>query len=100
MAYIICYDIEDDYIRQKTADKLLAAGLYRIQFSVFAGEMEEGVMQTLWEQLEKLFDKIIPDKDNILIFKISKTQLKAVRIIGNNQLNFDEMSGDLDTLII
>ena len=37
--FLIAYDIENDRLRTRTSNKLLAAGCIRLQFSVFAGEL-------------------------------------------------------------
>lgn len=50
MKYIICYDIPEERIRRKVA-KLLESKAYRVQYSVFFGELSEFEARALREEL-------------------------------------------------
>ena len=47
MTILVSYDIADDRLRVKTANKMLEYGLIRLQLSVFAG----AIADTPWKQL-------------------------------------------------
>ena len=50
MKYIICYDILEERIRRKAA-KLLESKAYRVQYSVFIGDLSEFEARALREEL-------------------------------------------------
>jgi len=50
MKYIICYDIPEERIRRKAA-KLLESKAYRVQYSVFIGDLSEFEARALREEL-------------------------------------------------
>lgn len=78
IAWVI-YDIEDDKVRSKTAKLCKQAGLYRVQYSVFLGTLENNQKDTLKLQIEALIDL---DKDSVYIFPMSKNELKATILLG------------------
>lgn len=78
IAWVI-YDIEDDSIRSKVAKLCKQAGLYRVQYSVFLGTIDENQKDTLELQMEELIDL---DKDKVYIFPMSKNELKATVLLG------------------
>jgi CRISPR-associated protein Cas2 len=64
---LLFYDIRDDqkplYRKvKKVAEKFL----YRVQFSVFEGELSESRFQKLLGELEKLFQKV--NENSVLIY--------------------------------
>jgi len=75
----VLYDIEDDKVRSKVAKLCKQAGLYRVQFSVFLGTIENNQKDTLELQIEELIDI---DKDSVYIFPMSKSELKATALLG------------------
>ncbi len=75
----VMYDIEDDKVRSKVAKLCKQAGLYRVQFSVFLGTIENNQKDTLEIQIEELIDT---DKDSVYIFPMSKSELKATVLLG------------------
>ena len=98
MSYLICYDIEDDYDRKKIHDHLLAAGLTRVQYSVFVGNISETVFKNLLQKLEKAIDLETTENDNILILDLTPKQLKKIQIIGKSKIDLDELAGDKNSL--
>jgi CRISPR-associated protein Cas2 len=75
----VLYDIEDDKVRSKVAKQCKQAGLYRVQYSVFLGSLEDNQKDTLELQIEELIDV---DKDSVYIFPMSKNELKATALLG------------------
>ena len=51
---MICYDITDNCCRRHVTDKLLSAGAYRVQESVFEGWFERRDVLDLYANLSKL----------------------------------------------
>lgn len=53
MLYLACYDIEDDTLRLKIANSLLAFGLERLQRSVFIGSLDESQNHQLLKEINR-----------------------------------------------
>ena len=75
----VLYDIEDDKRRTKVAKVCKQAGLYRVQFSVFLGTLENNEKDTLELRIEELIDT---DKDSVYIFPMSKNELQQTALLG------------------
>lgn len=75
----VMYDIVENKIRSKLAKKCKEEGLYRVQKSVFFGEINKTQLKEL-----KVFTKdlIALDKDSVYIFPMSKDELKVAGLIG------------------
>ncbi len=73
------YDIEDDKVRSKVAKLCKQAGLYRVQYSVFLGTIENNQKDALELQIGELMDV---DKDSVYIFPMSKNELRATVLLG------------------
>lgn len=78
IAWVI-YDIKDDDARGKIAKVCKQAGLYRVQYSVFLGTIDENKKDTLQLQIERLMDD---EEDSVYIFPMSKSELKATVLLG------------------
>lgn len=68
MKYLICYDISETKVRTKIAKSLQYFGLYRLQYSVFGGEIKEKHLRLLVSKLKKM--SIEKGKDSILILPL------------------------------
>jgi CRISPR-associated protein Cas2 len=75
----VLYDIKSDRSRNKVAKKCLAAGLYRVQFSVFLGTLEDNDRDTLQLQIEGLIDR---EDDSVYIFPMNKAELQQCALLG------------------
>lgn len=75
----VLYDIEQDRARSRVARYCKQAGLYRVQYSVFLGTLNDHEKDTLELQIEA---EINPDKDKVYIFPMSKSELKATTVLG------------------
>ncbi len=78
IAWVI-YDIKDDDVRGKVAKCCKQAGLYRVQYSVFLGTIDDNQKDTLQLRLEGLIDV---ETDSVYIFPMSKSELKATVLLG------------------
>ena len=75
----VLYDIEKDKVRTKVAKLCKQAGLYRVQFSVFLGTLDNNVKDTLELQIKELIDE---EKDSVYIFPMSKAELQMTALLG------------------
>ena len=75
----VMYDIEKDRARTRIAKYCKQAGLYRVQYSVFVGTLDEEEKDTLQLQLEEEMD---PEVDSVYIFPMSKRELKQTVLLG------------------
>ncbi|MEZ4885611.1 MAG: CRISPR-associated endonuclease Cas2 [Chitinophagales bacterium] len=100
MAHLICYDIEEDGLRKKIADKLIENGLLRVQYSVFLGTMHEYQVQTLLEWLNHKVSTSQNPKNQILVLEVGKKQLQKMLVMGGKPNDKDALLGELDTVII
>lgn len=75
----VLYDIENDRARTKVAALCKQAGLYRVQLSVFLGELNANKLDEISLAIESL---IREDHDKVYIFPMSKTGLKQSILLG------------------
>ncbi len=75
----VLYDIEENKIRNKVAKLCKQAGLYRVQFSVFLGTLEDNEKDTLELQITDIINQ---EKDSVYIFPMSKNELQQTSLIG------------------
>lgn len=87
----VVYDIVENSIRNKVARICLDIGLYRIQKSVFIGNLDTKERDYLTVMCEKIID---PNVDSIYIFPMDSESFKKVKIIGqefDKELVSDEL---------
>ena len=65
--FLISYDIGDDQRRKKVADSLLYFGLYRVQYSVFAGSLRKSLLP----RVEQRLNKILLPADRLFILPLT-----------------------------
>ena len=75
----VMYDIRKDKARTKIAKYCKQAGLYRVQYSVFLGTLEENDKDTLQLQIEEEIDI---DNDSVYIFPMNKSELQQCALLG------------------
>jgi CRISPR-associated protein Cas2 len=73
------YDIKKDRARTKVAKLCKLAGLYRVQYSVFLGSLDENEKDSLNLQIEELIDE---ETDSVYIFPMSKNELRQTVLLG------------------
>ena len=78
LAWVI-YDISSDKTRRKVIKVCKNTGLYRVQKSVFLGEIEENDFDELKLIIEDLIDL---DNDSVYVFPMSKKGLNQAGLIG------------------
>lgn len=75
----VLYDIVSNKIRNQVSKSCKNIGLYRVQKSVFLGDIEENDLDELKLKIE---DMVNLDKDSVYIFPMSKAELKKAGLIG------------------
>ncbi len=75
----VIYDIGENKVRGKIAKHCKNIGLYRVQKSVFLGEVEENLIDELKLKIEDMIDL---EKDSVYVFPMSKVELKKAGLIG------------------
>ncbi|SFL97241.1 CRISPR-associated endonuclease Cas2 [Halanaerobium salsuginis] len=73
------YDIVKDRSRKKLADKAIEQGLYRVQKSVFAGNIDNNLLDELVIYSE---DMINPTSDSVYIFPMCQEDFKKIELLG------------------
>lgn len=75
----VLYDIENDRARNRIAKYCKQAGLYRVQYSVFLGSLNNNQRDALELQIEP---EINADKDKVYMFPMSKDELNSTTLMG------------------
>ncbi len=92
----VIYDISNDKQRSKAAKSCLRSGLYRVQKSVFLGDLNSNLVDQLALELEQTID---PKIDRIFVFPIRKSDFHQARLLGQA---FDEklVTDELNALLM
>ena len=75
----VIYDIAKDKTRTKVAKRCLDFGLYRVQKSVFLGDLEPNRVEEILLFSRDLLD---PETDSVYIFPMCRADFDRVRIVG------------------
>lgn len=75
----VMYDIPKDKTRNKVAKNCERAGIYRVQYSVFLGDLNNAQRKELRIKIEDLIDK---DKDSVYIFPMCQEDFKSCILLG------------------
>ncbi|MGE0590805.1 MAG: CRISPR-associated endonuclease Cas2 [Cyclobacteriaceae bacterium] len=75
----VLYDIKKDKARNRAAKYCKQAGLYRVQYSTFIGNLGVQQRDALSIQLENEIDS---DEDKVYILPMSKDDLKQTVLLG------------------
>ena len=75
----VMYDIADDKIRRKAIKICKNVGLYRVQKSIFLGDIEENDFDEVKLRLEDTADL---KNDSVYVFTMSKKELNKAGLIG------------------
>lgn len=100
MPWIIAYDIENDKLRTKAANRILEDGLIRLQKSVFVGDPKESVLRDLMLWLEKNTETVPGSSDQIILLPCTQRQLETAVFYGVPPADWKEMLHPPNTLII
>ena len=94
--YLTFYDIEENRIRKKVADKLLYFGYVRLQYSVFAGKTNPNRFGC-WNILQDIVGERSQNK--IYCLKISEESFENMKIIGVFEHDFEYLCGKKNTWV-
>jgi CRISPR-associated protein Cas2 len=75
----VVYDISDDKVRTRVAKRCLDFGLYRVQKSVFLGDLASNRVEEVLLFSRELLDV---DSDSVYIFPMCRGDFERVRIVG------------------
>ena len=75
----VMYDIVKDKARTKVAKACEKAGIYRVQYSVFLGELNKTKRKELRAQIEELIDPAI---DRVYIFPMCNEDFNSCILLG------------------
>jgi len=98
--YLICYDIQENYLRTKIGNKIIEYGLDRINKSVYLSAISESSLTTLENWLQQQMQaKGMPD-DSLITLPLAAHEVQSLRVYGRNDLDKAELTGTKSTLII
>ncbi|MCI4670810.1 MAG: CRISPR-associated endonuclease Cas2 [Bacteroidia bacterium] len=100
MAYLICYDIEHNYLRKKMGDMILDHGFERINLSVYLGNIEQRSLTYLEDKLTAMLKDKGKETDSLIFLPVTASQIDEMRIYGKNDLDPGEISGSKSSLIL
>ncbi|MEA3547901.1 MAG: CRISPR-associated endonuclease Cas2 [Thermodesulfobacteriota bacterium] len=91
----VIYDICEDKARTKIAKTCKQKGLYRVQYSVFAGSINRSALDELVLQIEELME----ESDKVYVFPMCEEDFRKSILLGKA---FDRklIKGELLELII
>ena len=98
MMYLVSYDIQNTRVRTKIAKVLLKAGLERVQYSVFIGDLGETEVRNIVTKAKNLTDK--ESNYAVLILPLHQDMLKDVCEIGSEKLDWEYLQGIKVAMII
>jgi len=75
----VLYDIKNDKARTMVAKFCKQAGLYRVQYSVFLGTLENNEKAALELQIQEIMNE---DVDSVYIFPMSRNELQKTSLLG------------------
>ena len=75
----VIYDIIKNKTRTKIVKACLNTGIYRVQKSVFLGDLNLNQIDELSVKIEKLIDV---EKDSVYIFPMCKEDFSKVKLLG------------------
>ncbi len=75
----VVYDIAEDKTRNKIARICLNKGLYRVQKSVFLGDLTANERDSLALECEHVID---PDMDSVYVFPMDNESFRKVKLLG------------------
>ena len=86
----IVYDISKDRTRTKLAKAILGKGLYRVQQSVYLGNVDSNQLDEILLKSEELMD----ETDSVYAFPMCEDDFRKVRMLGQGferELVMDEL---------
>lgn len=99
--HLISYDIQEDALRVKIAKTLIQYGLHRIQYSVFMGEVRDAALVKIEQALMGLAaGGQWSAQDSVMILPLHQYSEDHVRFFGDSPDRWQEITGEIHTLIL
>ena len=102
MIYLVCYDMENDRLRNRLATKLQDWGMERVQKSVFVGKLSEALHRRLTDWLTQTAKKTRQGKEafSVLIINLAPGQVERCQHYGAPDPDWPYILGQAHTLIL
>jgi CRISPR-associated endonuclease Cas2 len=78
----VCYDIAGTPARTRVSDYLEQQGFERVQYSVFAGVVDQHRWHKVWVHLGKLFSRRCAETDKIFSVVVERDHFGKMAILG------------------
>lgn len=75
----VMYDIKKDRTRNKVSKLCEEAGIYRVQKSVFLGDLNNAELKEIHQ---KIIELINPKKDSVYIFPMCEKDFRSCKLLG------------------
>ena len=75
----VIYDIVEDKTRNQIAKRCKNVGLYRVQKSVFLGEVDKNDLDDLKLMIEDMIDE---EEDSVYVFPMNEKDFKRIGLFG------------------
>lgn len=101
MRLLLIYDLpmieeEDRRIYQRFHNKLISTGFYMLQYSVYAKVIQN---DQAYKQLIAKVNKILPQKGNIALLKVTEKQYEDMVYLRGEKNKFDALVGGKELII-
>lgn len=96
---IIFYDIARDKTRTKLSKKLIYHGFSRLQFSIFAGTIDQKRFDQLWQELKENLVEDNNAEDKLYVLFIGANQFRKMKCYGPEP-DKEFIIGTLSSLLI
>ena len=100
MPTLICYDITKNSLRAKLAKKIIAAGLDRVNKSVYLGTIKSSSLTALEQDIVAILATKSNPTDSVIVLPVNGEQIRQMRVYGSNALDKEELTGEKSTLIV
>lgn len=100
MPTLICYDIQSNALRTALSQKILHYGLERINLSVYLGTLKESDLAQLEALLQQIMSSRAGPDDSLIILPVTNNSVWQMQVLGRNDLDVEDLSGERHTLII
>ena len=100
MPILVSYDIDNDKLRLRVANKLLEYGSMRLQRSVFLGNPAAGLWNQLYRWMQEEVHPHFTEADNVLHLQMTELQMEAMFFVPAPPSAWTELTDPPNTLII
>ena len=76
MPNLICYDIQNNYLRTRIGNKILDAGFDRINLSVYLGTTDQRSLKELEKWLRETIEKKGDPDDSVIVLHVTIQQIQ------------------------